>query len=173
MLVLDEPTNDLDVDTLELLEDLLDEYEGTLLLVSHDREFLDNVVTSTIVFEGNGEVNEYVGGYDEMLRQTKSPSLSANSKVQKEIKNDPSGKPVTKQQKTKPSYKETRELESLPETIEKLETEQKQIEQKIASSEFYQQEKDKITGTLSRMEQVNSELETAYERWGYLDGIGK
>lgn len=173
MLVLDEPTNDLDVDTLELLEDLLEEYEGTLLLVSHDRSFIDNVVTSTIAFEGNGIVKEYIGGYDDMLRQSKMSFQTSKPETRKEIKKDKEDTPQNKQQKKKLSYKETKELESLPELIEQLEAEQIKMEQKIASSSFYQQGKDKITETLTRIEQVNNELGTAYTRWEYLDGIGK
>ncbi|MCK4950402.1 MAG: ATP-binding cassette domain-containing protein [Gammaproteobacteria bacterium] len=170
MLVLDEPTNDLDIDTLELLEDLLEEYEGTLLLVSHDRAFLDNVVTSTIVFEGNGIVKEYVGGYEDMLRQQNSSDQANESEKQNTSKRS---QETIKQQKIKLSYKEKNELASLPEKIEKLEAEQQQLELKMASNEFYQQEKEKITTALSRMEQVNEELTAAYERWEHLDSIGK
>ncbi|MCK5091474.1 MAG: ATP-binding cassette domain-containing protein, partial [Gammaproteobacteria bacterium] len=170
MLVLDEPTNDLDIDTLELLEDLLEEYEGTLLLVSHDRAFLDNVVTSTIVFEGNGIVKEYVGGYDDMLRQQNSSAQANESEKQNTSKRS---QETIKQQKIKLSYKEKNELASLPEKIEKLEAEQQQLELKMASNEFYQQEKEKITTALSRMEKVNEELTAAYERWEHLDSIGK
>ncbi|MDH5665186.1 MAG: ATP-binding cassette domain-containing protein, partial [Nitrosopumilus sp.] len=168
MMVLDEPTNDLDVDTLELLEDLLEEYEGTLLLVSHDRAFLDNVVTSTIVFEGNGKFEEYVGGYEDMLRQRQTPMPTENNlKIRKkeQVFEQP------KQSKKKLSYKETRELEQLPSLIEKLETEQNELQKKIRSSEFYQQEKNTITETLDRIEKVNSELELAFQRWEYLDNI--
>ncbi|MDH5190851.1 MAG: ATP-binding cassette domain-containing protein [Gammaproteobacteria bacterium] len=168
MMVLDEPTNDLDVDTLELLEDLLEEYEGTLLLVSHDRAFLDNVVTSTIVFEGNGKFEEYVGGYEDMLRQRITPMPTENNlKIRKkeQVYEQP------KQSKKKLSYKETRELEKLPTLIEKLETEQNELQKKISSSEFYQQEKNTITETLERIEEVNSELEHAFQRWEYLDNI--
>ena len=168
MMVLDEPTNDLDVDTLELLEDLLEEYEGTLLLVSHDRAFLDNVVTSTIVFEGNGKFEEYVGGYEDMLRQRITPMPTENNlKIRKkeQVYEQP------KQSKKKLSYKETRELEKLPALIEKLETEQNELQKKISSSEFYQQEKNTITETLERIEEVNSELEHAFQRWEYLDNI--
>ena len=167
MMVLDEPTNDLDVDTLELLEDLLEEYEGTLLLVSHDRAFLDNVVTSTIVFEGDGKFEEYVGGYEDMLRQRKAAIQAKN--IQEETKIAPQIE-QTKQQGKKLSYKETRELEQLPHIIEQLENEQHQLQQQISSSEFYQLEKDEITDTLAQVETVNKELEQAFERWEYLDG---
>ena len=168
MLVLDEPTNDLDVDTLELLEDLLEDYEGTLLLVSHDRAFLDNVVTSTIAFEGDGNIREYVGGYEDMIRQQK---LSAQ--VKEPENTSKTNQTTIKQQKAKLSYKEKSELESLPEKIEKLEAEHKQLEQLMGSSEFYQQEKEEITKVLSRMEKTDKELEIAYQRWEHLDKIGK
>ena len=164
MMVLDEPTNDLDVDTLELLEDLLEEYEGTLLLVSHDRAFLDNVVTSTIVFEGDGRFEEYVGGYEDMLRQRKA-AIQVKS-----TREETKSAPQTKLRGKKLSYKENRELEQLPHIIEQLENEQHQLQQQISSSEFYQLEKDEITDTLAQVETVNKELEQAFERWEYLDG---
>ncbi|MDH5447028.1 MAG: ATP-binding cassette domain-containing protein [Gammaproteobacteria bacterium] len=169
LMVLDEPTNDLDVDTLELLEDLLSDYDGTLLLVSHDRAFLDNVVTSTIAFEGSGEVNEYVGGYEDWVRQ---------SKTRQQFIKDASVKSITKESKQtdnkakrKLSYKEQRELEELPQIIEKLEQEQAELEKSISLPEFYQQDKDEIKTTLERVEEINMELQTAFERWEYLDNF--
>ena len=170
LMVLDEPTNDLDVDTLELLEDLLSDYEGTLLLVSHDRAFLDNVVTSTIAFEGNGEVHEYVGGYEDWLRQTKTRQQeSRENKPKAEVKET---KPQPDKAKKKLSYKEQRELDTLPGLIEQLETEQAELQGQISQPEFYQQDKDKIKTTLERVEQVENELQTAFERWEYLDNFG-
>ena len=168
MLVLDEPTNDLDVDTLELLEDLLTDFEGTLLLVSHDRAFLDNVVTSTILFEGYGRVEEFVGGYEDMVRQ-----LGASSAAQKTtgiIRPEPEKQEI-KRPKTKLSYKESRELEQLPILIEQLENEQQALQKKITSSEFYQQDKNEITKILARVDDVNNELEKAFARWEYLDSL--
>jgi ATP-binding cassette subfamily F protein uup len=178
LLVLDEPTNDLDVETLELLEELLTDYKGTLLLVSHDRTFLDNVVTSTLVFEGEGKVNSYVGGYTDWLRQRKQ-TLSARSTVEGKIKNT-SGKPnnrpdvmsmsAARGKTRKLGYKEQRELEELPGKIESLENEQTEIQSNVSDSEFYQQDKDKIANTLLRLEAVEKELEFCFERWEILEG---
>jgi len=157
LLVLDEPTNDLDVETLELLEELLTEYKGTLLLVSHDRTFLDNVVTSTLVFEGDGRVNDYVGGYTDWLRQRKQ-TLSARSTVGNRAGNragnktitrpvkgsDANSDPVDKVKPRKLGYKEQRELEELPARIEALENEQTDLQSSIGGSDFYQGEKDTL-----------------------------
>ena len=170
LMVLDEPTNDLDVDTLELLEELLSDYDGTLLLVSHDRAFLDNVVTSTIAFEGEGEVHEYVGGYEDWLRQSKTrqqQDRQDNAKaVQQVIKAQPA------KAKKKLSYKQQRELDTLPGIIEKLEQEQAELEQQVSRPEFYQQDKDLIKATLDRVEQVNQDLHKSFDRWEYLDNLG-
>jgi len=174
MMVLDEPTNDLDVDTLELLEELLAEYEGTLLLVSHDRSFLDNVVTSTLVFEGEGRFREYAGGYQDWERYQRSipeatvhaakrasaPAISARPKIK------PSDKP------RKLSYKEQRELEALPTKIERLETEQAELHERMRDSAFYRQPSEKISLTIERLEAVKRELEESYERWQTLESIG-
>lgn len=167
LLVMDEPTNDLDVETLELLEELLNEYSGTLLLVSHDRVFLDNVVTSTLVFEGKGVINEYVGGYNDWLRQRQAP-VSSNELSK------PAGKPSTKQAATatktrKLSYKEQRELDGLPARLEALETEQTDLQAQVSSTEFYQQDKANIAKTLERLEMVGNELEQCFERWEKLE----
>jgi len=168
MLILDEPTNDLDVDTLELLEELLSDYDGTLLLVSHDRSFLDNVVTSTLVFEGDGIIGEYVGGYEDYLRQRKVLPT-----YEKKSANDANTPPVpaatTAPPKRKLSYKESQELQQLPLTIEKLEQEQQQIESQIAQSEFYQQNQKFIAETMAQLEALNSDLAKAYARWEQLD----
>jgi ATP-binding cassette subfamily F protein uup len=170
MMVLDEPTNDLDVDTLELLEDLLADYDGTLLMVSHDRTFLDNVVTSTLVFEGDGRVEEYVGGYEDWIRQRK-PRLAASKPLKEKLeKATKENKNSVRKQKL--SYKEERELEALPGRIEELEHEQQQIEHEVSQREFYQQDKETITAKLSRLNQIREELEHAYGRWGYLEGMG-
>jgi ATP-binding cassette subfamily F protein uup len=175
MLVLDEPTNDLDIETLELLEELLVEYNGTVLLVSHDRSFLNNVVTSTIVFEGNGIVREYVGGYDDWLRQ-KSSSGAAN--VFTPTAAAANAKPVTtaEEKKTTPvnkprklSYKEQRELEELPQRIEALEREQKQLHEQMGDAAFYQQDSGRISAAKTRLEQLEQELNAAYLRWELLE----
>ncbi len=164
LLILDEPTNDLDIDTLELLEQKLVDYTGTLLLVSHDRTFLNNIVTSTLVFEGEGQVNEYVGGYDDWLRQRK-PDIVQNKKTQtKEYK--------PKQSSDKPkklSYKDKLELESLPEKIEQLELELEQLQTELADPGFYQQNSTVISQTNNRLHSIQTALEEAYQRWEELE----
>ena len=169
VLVLDEPTNDLDAETLELLEDRLLEYNGTILMVSHDREFLNNVVTSTIVFEGEGCLEEYVGGYDDWLRQGKEPappSKSANPKEQGQKKARPP------REKQKLSFKETRELSALPQTIEALEEEKQHLMATLNSPEFYAGHNlDKIHGANNRLEALEKELDQAYHRWDELENL--
>ena len=166
LLVLDEPTNDLDSDTLELLESLLVEYKGTLIIVSHDRSFLNNVITSSLVFEEDG-INEYVGGYDDWLRQRKS-LLTSDSTKATELKSS-QGQNKKIQSAIKLSYKEQRELDELPNKIEKLENEQSELEAMIAEPEFYQQEQQKINDKLSELETVNQKLDTVYARWDALE----
>ncbi len=172
LLVMDEPTNDLDVETLELLEELLLAYQGTLLLVSHDRVFLDNAVTSTLVFEGGGRIGEYVGGYSDWLRQRQNrPAPGSASPVK-------AGKPATvpetaRARSRKLSYKEQRELESLPGKIESLEAEQSRLQTAVSSPAFYQQAAGEITATLARLETITKELETGYARWEELESAGK
>ncbi|WP_455211973.1 ATP-binding cassette ATPase Uup, partial [Kaarinaea lacus] len=155
LLVLDEPTNDLDIETLELLEELLADYSGTIIVVSHDRAFLDNVVTSTIVFEGDGQVEEYVGGYDDWLRQRSTTADSAGKETAdakpKTTKAETSkADAIPQPQKKKLSYKEQRELDELPQRIEVLEQEQADIQQAINHPDFYKQEKDQVATTLAR-----------------------
>ena len=173
MMVLDEPTNDLDVETLELLEELLADYEGTLLLVSHDRTFLDNVVTSTLVFEGEGKFGEYAGGYEDWERyqrripETPSPTTRAErADAVGRIEEKRSDKP------RKLSYKEQRELEGLPARIETLEAEQFELHERMGEADFYKQESDKITATAERLEAIRQELEVCYERWQTLESLG-
>jgi ATP-binding cassette subfamily F protein uup len=168
LLVLDEPTNDLDSDTLELLESLLMDFQGTLIIVSHDRAFLNNVITSSLVFE-DGELNEYVGGYDDWIRQ-KKPKLTAK-KITAGFKGRQSDS-VSEQsakKKTKLGYKEKRELETLPAHIESLEKQQAELEEEVSQPEFYQQDQTKINKALALLETVSKQLETAYERWGELE----
>ncbi|HEC13363.1 MAG TPA: ATP-binding cassette domain-containing protein [Acidiferrobacteraceae bacterium] len=171
MLVLDEPTNDLDVDTLELLEDLLGDYDGTLLLVSHDRTFLDNVVTSTLVFEGDGQVGEYVGGYEDWIRQRRKPGQYSGNRAEKNPGMSPQSKnqnlPVGKKKTL--GYKEKHELGALPGKIETLEQEQKQLTQAVGQAGFYQQDSDSINHTLARLKQLDTDLEKTYARWEELD----
>jgi ATP-binding cassette subfamily F protein uup len=173
LMVLDEPTNDLDVDTLELLEELLSEYEGTLLLVSHDRTFLDNVATSTLVFEGDGKFTEYAGGYEDWERyQRQIPEVPAEPKKRASLR--PIQAPLATKRSDKPrklSYKEQRELEALPAKIETLENEQAELMARMGHADFYRQGGDKITATMDRMETVKVELEACYERWQELESL--
>jgi ATP-binding cassette subfamily F protein uup len=168
LLVLDEPTNDLDVETLELLEEVLLDYQGTLLLVSHDRAFLDNVVTSTLVFEGEGRIGEYVGGYSDWLRQRQTaPRREAPAGA---VPDKPSAavvKPVGRPGKL--SYKDQRELDALPARIEALEAEQARLHAAVNDAGFYQRPAEAIHATLARLEALAHELEVCYERWGILD----
>ena len=162
LLVLDEPTNDLDAETLELLEELLFTFQGTILLVSHDRAFLNNVVTSTIVFEGRGRVIEYVGGYDDWLRQRQKPVEKSvpEKKNHPQISKKPeSGKPQ------KMSYMQKRELDQLPQMIDTLETEQKDLYELMSDPLFYKKGKEKIAAAKDRLGKVEHEIETAYLRW--------
>jgi ABC transport system ATP-binding/permease protein len=168
VLVLDEPTNDLDLETLELLEEQLVEWPGTLLLVSHDRAFLDNVVTSTFVFEGDGRVQEYVGGYEDWVRQRLAEKASATAK-----KTPKPAKPEVKAPKKKLSYKEQRELEALPQTIERLESEQRVLAERIASPEFYKEPADAIKQALARVDELQRELTAVYARWDELEATQK
>ncbi len=162
VLVLDEPTNDLDMETLDLLEELLTNYEGTLLLVSHDRTFLNHVVTSTLVFEA-GSVREYPGGYDDWLEQRKK----AKGSLEQTATARPTGK---KKGGRKRSNKERSELNHLPQLIEQLETEQKSLHQTMADPAFYQQKKDEIAAITARSEELPKKLEAAFERWEELEG---
>lgn len=166
ILVLDEPTNDLDVETLELLEELLLEYSGTLLLVSHDRAFLNNVVTGTLAFEGNGLIRAYPGGYDDWLKQRSKPEPLL--KNEKPTKSKPKPKAVPKKP-IKLSYKEQRELEALPHRIEALEAEQQALYEAVSDPDFYKKQKAEITDIRSRLNAVESEITLAYERWEALD----
>lgn len=165
-LVMDEPTNDLDMETLELLEELLDKYQGTLLLVSHDRAFLDNVVTSTLVFEGEGKIEEYIGGYEDWHRQQKT-SLPFEKNIPK--KSTPKNKAEPAKKSNKLSYKEQRELEALPQKIDTLESEQKALSQQMTDPGFYKQDAKIITETLARFTQLEKEIAHAYQRWHDLD----
>ncbi len=168
-LVMDEPTNDLDAETLELLEERLAEYPGTLLLVSHDREFLDNVVTSTLVFEGKGRVEEYVGGYSDWLRQSarqeetatppKPPSTAATPRVPSQ--------PAPRQAKL--SYKLARELEQLPAQLESLEADIERIGKLMNDPAFYQQPSEEIARVSQQATQLQQQLDQAYQRWEELE----
>ncbi|SBR47854.1 ATP-binding cassette domain-containing protein [Halomonas sp. HL-93] len=180
VLVLDEPTNDLDMETLELLEELLLNFEGTLLLVSHDRTFMDNVVTSMLAFEGEGVVREYVGGYTDWIRQggklppapwegaarqNTEPTSEAPKEKQSSTSVASANKPV------KLSYKLQRELDALPAEIEQLESDVEALEQEAADPAFYQQEASAVTAKLQALEQAQEALEVAMERWMALEAM--
>ena len=166
ILVLDEPTNDLDAETLELLEELLFDYKGTVLLVSHDRALLNNVVTSTFVFEKEGKVQEYAGGYDDWLIQR--PAEIAETKPTPEKKVKKRLKPAGPRKLT---FKEARELETLPQKIEAMETEQQEIYNSMADPSFYRQESALIIQAKARIEELEQSLAKAYERWEELEAI--
>jgi ATP-binding cassette subfamily F protein uup len=168
VLVLDEPTNDLDLETLELLEEQLVEWPGTLLLVSHDRAFLDNVVTSTFVFTGDGRVSEYVGGYADWVRQRPSAKAPSSPDTTGKRTVTPKTTPVAARPK-KLSFKEKRELGELPALIDALESEQRELNAKIASPDFYKESADAIKASLVRVDELENTLTTAYTRWGELD----
>jgi ATP-binding cassette subfamily F protein uup len=192
LLIMDEPTNDLDADTLELLEEMVANYAGTLLLVSHDRAFLDNVVTSTLVFEGGGEINEYVGGYSDWLRQRKvgappkarsrtaAPNVTAASGAPAALGSatpGPSVAPVLAAPASAPaqskarrlSYNEQRELAALPEKIQRLEAEQLELQAAIADPASFQGSDSRGAAALQRLQSLATELESAYARWETLE----
>jgi ATP-binding cassette subfamily F protein uup len=170
VLVLDEPTNDLDIETLELLEELVSDFDGTVLLVSHDRVFLDRVVTSTLAFEGDGRVTEYVGGYEDYLRQRAAGGRGAQDGGRKGA-----AKTETAERKReKPrrlTYKEQRELDALPERIGALEAEQATLKEETASPEFYKSSAARIHSVLARLDAVHVELDAALARWVELEAI--
>ncbi|SJN15026.1 COG0488: ATPase components of ABC transporters with duplicated ATPase domains [Halomonas citrativorans] len=180
VLVLDEPTNDLDMETLELLEELLLDFDGTLLLVSHDRTFMDNVVTSMLAFEGEGVVREYVGGYTDWIRQggklppapwegaarqQTEPTSAAVEKALEKAPEEPTKKTV------KLSYKFQRELDALPADIERLEASVEALEQVVGEPAFYQQEASAVTAKLQALEHAQQALEAAMERWMELEAM--
>jgi ATP-binding cassette subfamily F protein uup len=191
VLVLDEPTNDLDIETLELLEEVLVEWPGTLLLVSHDRVFLDDVVTSTLVFEGEGRIQEYVGGYHDWVRQ-RDAAMSSDAAVSRRFpstqhesrhvaRTRDSGEgvndaadglqtvPSAAVHKRKLSYKEQRELHELPARIEALEQEQRALEARISGPDFYKSSRAEIEAALARVDPLAKALLDAYARWHDLE----
>ena len=169
VLVLDEPTNDLDIETLELLEELLMDYAGTVLLVSHDRAFINNVVTSTLVFEGEGRVSEYVGGYDDWLRQSRAKAGAPAVPVKIEERKATTVTAREKQRKL--SFKEQKELDELPKRIEELDAEQQSIIATMADPAFYRESGNKVASTKARLENVEKELAEAYKRWNELEAL--
>jgi ATP-binding cassette subfamily F protein uup len=186
VLVLDEPTNDLDIDTLELLEDLLARYDGTVFLVSHDRTFLDNVVTSTIAYEGDGRWREYEGGVQDWLQQSQrsralaaaataapTPGSSGAGGGSKNLNETAPQGPSSKREqlpKKKLSYKDQRELEQLPERISALEAEQKTLQDELADGSLYTRDPARAAAALTRISAIEDELMAALERWESLAG---
>lgn len=170
LLVMDEPTNDLDVETLELLEELLIDYQGTLLLVSHDRAFLNNVVTSTIVIEENGCINEYAGGYDTWLsiKENRNGQLKKSANSLKDEK-----KSVVKEKNRQLTQPEKRELKDLPEKIEKLEAVQNDILDQMSDPEFFKKDRQEIERVKAQLEKTEDQLLNGYQRWEYLEDLSK
>ncbi|MEH6651285.1 MAG: ATP-binding cassette domain-containing protein [Motiliproteus sp.] len=187
ILVLDEPTNDLDLESLELLEEILSEFTGTVLLVSHDRAFLDNVVTSTLVFNGKGHIKEYFGGYEDWLRQggvlpqsevpqgeeviTANGDNSGNSDNSPQALENSAAKPDNKPVAKKLSYKIQRELDQLPAKLEQLEQQLETLQAQTGAADFYQQSHEKVTEQLAAMERCEAELEQAMDRWVELEAM--
>ena len=171
LLVLDEPTNDLDIETLELLEELLTDFQGTVVLVSHDRAFLDGIVTSTMVFEEDQGLKEYVGGYSDwqkqLLKEVKGKSELVNNASQKK----PLPKPQSKKNPNRLGFNERRELEEMPEHIEALESELQVLTSRMGSADFYSQEGEAIKLASQRLAELNEELEAAYLRWETLSRL--
>jgi ATP-binding cassette subfamily F protein uup len=173
LLVMDEPTNDLDLETLELLEEKLVEYTGTLLIVSHDRAFLDNVVTSVFVLDGSGKVEEFVGGYSDWMNQ-----MQANTKAEL-YKKAPDSKrklePISESQNLKPkrkiSFKEQQELNNLPQLINDLEAEQAELNKQINNANFYKNDQAVISETLAKLQTIDTKLEQTYQRWDELESL--
>ena len=178
LLILDEPTNDLDVETLELLEELLADYQGTLLIVSHDRQFIDNTVEECFFFEGYGVLNQYIGGYFDAKQQQENYHTSQASQLQNQKKNEPLAaepakqeKPKVEAKKVKLSYKEQRELEALPAQMEALEAEIESLQTEISSADFFSKEVAYTQEKLQALADKEAELEQAFERWEVLESI--
>jgi len=169
VLVMDEPTNDLDAETLDLLEDLLVEYKGTLLIVSHDRDFLDNVVTSTLVFEGDGRIGDYVGGYADWVREKEKAAARAAAAASQPEPKRPD--PERAKAGRKLTNKERRELEELPARIEAYEAEQAELGAKLADPVFYQKERAAAAAVKARLDELDRQHATAFARWEELEAL--
>ncbi|MEA3108540.1 MAG: transport system ATP-binding/permease protein [Gammaproteobacteria bacterium] len=179
LLVMDEPTNDLDAETLDLLEEMVAEYAGTLLLVSHDRAFLDNVVTSTLVFEGGGRVNEYVGGYSDWLRQRRAIAVAAKAPPPRSAQSQSQSTPAaarpppargsTGAKTRKLSYKDQRELDAMPAAIQLLEVEQAELTAAIGDPELFRRDPAAANAAVQRLQSVQQQLESAFARWEALE----
>jgi ATP-binding cassette subfamily F protein uup len=179
LLVMDEPTNDLDAETLDLLEEMVAEYAGTLLLVSHDRAFLDNVVTSTLVFEGDGRVNEYVGGYSDWLRQRRAIAVAAKTPSPRSPQPQstastahPPARGSAAAKSRRLSYKDQRELDAMPAAIQRLEAEQTELAAAIGDPELFRRDPAAANAAVQRLQSVQQELEAAFARWEALESAG-
>ncbi|VXA56209.1 transport protein Uup (ABC superfamily, atp_bind) [Acinetobacter proteolyticus] len=175
LIVMDEPTNDLDMVTLELLEEMLSDYKGTLLLISHDRAFMDNVVTSTWVFDGKGQIDEYIGGYQDYLEQRPDQKVvDQKSDVKKaQAKAEAAAAAASAPKKVKLSYKDQRELEQLPAEIEKLETEQAELSAKLADGSWFISDANAATAASQRLAEIEEVLLEKLERWDILENMSK
>ena len=169
LLVLDEPTNDLDIETLELLEEIILDFDGTILLVSHDRSFLDNVVTSTLAFEGNGRLREYVGGYQDWLRQKSAVMPAIQESVKEEAVSKAPKQPEVKKKKL--SYKFQRELDELPAVLENAEEKLEALQQEVGANDFYQKDHQFVADKLAELERLEHEVETLMDRWVELEAM--
>jgi len=169
VLVLDEPTNDLDVDTLELLEELLLNYTGTVLIVSHDRAFINNLVTSCFVFEGEGQISEFVGSYDDWLRQRSTPTNTPKKKSKPSPKKVEKAETVEKKEAKKLSFNEQQELKNLPKEIEKLENKVSDLETQMADPNFFKQEHHVTAAVTDELQKINNSLKVKYDRWEVLE----
>jgi ATP-binding cassette subfamily F protein uup len=175
LLVMDEPTNDLDAETLDLLEEMVAEYSGTLLLVSHDRSFLDNVVTSTLVFEGAGQVNEYVGGYSDWLRQRRASAIAGRAPLANKTPSAdkaPAADKAPIAPKPKPrklSYKDQRELDALPAAIARLEAEQSELQALIRDPELFRRSPAEAAAAVQKLQALVKEMDAAFARWETLE----
>lgn len=174
LIVMDEPTNDLDMVTLELLEEMLSDYKGTLLLISHDRAFMDNVVTSTWVFDGKGQIDEYIGGYQDYLEQRPDQKVvDQKSDVKKAQAKAEAAAAAAAPKKVKLSYKDQRELEQLPAEIEKLETEQAALSEKLADGSWFVSDANAATAASQRLAEIEELLLEKLERWDILENMSK
>jgi ATP-binding cassette subfamily F protein uup len=175
VIIMDEPTNDLDLETLEMLEEKLVEFDGTLLIVSHDRAFLDNVVTNVFVFVGNGVVQEFVGGYSDWLRydNEQKQQLAATEKKQKAVATEKKANSAPASKKRKLSYKEQKELDSLPDLIAELEATQTAMTAQISHPSFYQQAPAVTAKVLAELTMIEEKLEQAFERWNELESLAE
>ncbi len=171
LLILDEPTNDLDVETLELLEELIDSYQGTVLLVSHDRQFVDNTVTECWIFEGGGKIGRYVGGYHD-ARSQQSQYVAFKQPVAKKTEEPAAPKAeIVKRSTSKLSYKLQRELEQLPALLEELEAKLEALQAQVADATFFSQPHEQTQQVLANLNEAEQELEQAFERWEYLESL--